>query len=284
MTHETLILRDACSMRLWAQEQRRLGLSIGLVPTMGALHEGHLSLAAEARKHCDKVVVSIFVNPTQFDRADDLKHYPRNLEGDAQLLAPHRVDVIFAPTPESIYPSEFATYIVPEKLSDHLCGATRPGHFRGVCTVVLMLFRMTLCHRAYFGEKDYQQLQIIRRMNQDLWLDVEVVGMPIVREADGVAKSSRNLLLSPSERAQAVVLSQSIKHVQALYQQGERRVAILQQAASEQIQKATSARIDYLSFVDASTLAPVDVLSGPSVLAMAVFIGRTRLIDNCQLG
>src|SRR5437867_8605141 len=192
----TGVVRDPRELHAWATAERERGQRIALVPTMGALHDGHLSLVREAKQRAERTVVSIFVNPTQFGPHEDLARYPRDLDRDLQLLSPLRPDLVFAPEPAAIYPSGFDTYVVPDQMARVLCGASRPGHFRGVCTVVLLLFRISRCQVALFGEKDFQQLQIIRRMNRDLWLGVEVVGMPIVREADGLALSSRNAYLS----------------------------------------------------------------------------------------
>ena len=270
-------------MRAWSSSVRSRNETIAFVPTMGFLHEGHLSLVRRAAELADHVVVSIFVNPTQFAPHEDFDTYPRDIAGDLAQLETAGATIVFTPARDVIYPDNFATYVVPENLASGLCGATRPGFFRGVCTVVLLLFRITGCHVAVFGEKDYQQLQIIRRMSEDLWLDVDVVGHPIVREADGLAKSSRNAYLSAEEREQSLVLSQSLFAMKRAVQEGERDCRMLIGAAKEYISTATLARIDYISIVDATNLQPIDTLTNDAVCAIAVHIGQTRLIDNQRL-
>lgn len=272
------------AMRAWSDNVHRAGGRIAFVPTMGYLHEGHVSLVRAAQARASHVVVSIFVNPTQFGPNEDLSRYPRDLPRDLAHINSVGADAVFTPTPQDIYPPGFDTYVVPSTLSTGLCGASRPDHFRGVCTVVAVLFRMTACDVALFGEKDFQQLQIIKRMTRDLWLDVEVVGLPIVREADGLAKSSRNVYLSAQERQDALVLSRALARVRARFDAGERHATALVQEAERLIGAVPSARIDYISIVDAANLQPVDTLTEPAVCALAVFIGKTRLIDNCLLG
>jgi pantoate--beta-alanine ligase len=277
------ILRTADSMRAAARAAEATGRRIVLVPTMGFLHDGHLALVREAHRHGDFVVVSIFVNPTQFGPREDLSRYPRDFDGDVKKLESVGVDAVFAPRPDDIYPPGFDTYVVPESLAAGLCGRSRPNHFRGVATVVLILLRICRCRAAVFGEKDYQQLAIIRRMCQDLWLDVEIVAHPIVRESDGLAKSSRNVYLSPSERVQALVLSRALEQAHALARAGERDAARLLTLARATIAEAPAARLDYAEVVDAETLVPMATLDRPAIIALAVFIGTTRLIDNRPL-
>lgn len=267
---------QSLSARWW-----REGLSIGFVPTMGALHEGHLSLVREARKHHDKVVVSIFVNPLQFGPKEDYSRYPRTFEQDKALLEREGADVLFYPSVEELYPEGFETYVIVEKLPEHLCGLSRPGHFRGVTTVVAKLFHIVLPHEAYFGKKDYQQYRVIERMVRDLNMPVRITPMPIVREADGLAMSSRNRYLSPAEREKALVLFRTLQLAEELIQKGEREVLVLTDKLKAFIMREVpEARIDYVSFVDAFTLEDVSHLRGHVLLALAVFIGSTRLIDN----
>lgn len=272
------ILRDAGAMREWsaAHATKR----IVLVPTMGALHEGHLSLARKAREHGDRVLASIFVNPTQFGPNEDFARYPRDEAGDLAKLVSAGVDAVFIPTAADVYPPGFDTYVVPERLATGLDGASRPGHFRGVCTVVYLLFRMTRCCAALFGEKDYQQLAIIRRMARDLWLDVDVIGHPIVRESDGLAMSSRNVYLSADERRQSLALSRSLRAMHDLYSSGERDVETLLERGRALLRDV---RLDYLAIVDSDTLAPLKKTVAPARALVAAFVGKTRLLDNLAL-
>ncbi len=268
-------------MQAWSREAReRDRARIALVPTMGALHAGHLSLVELARHHADRVVASVFVNPTQFDRADDFDRYPRDLERDGALLAAAGVDVLFAPTGADMYPSGAQTFVTVEDLSQPLCGAHRPGHFRGVATVVLKQFTIVQPHVALFGEKDYQQLALIRRMVRDLHLEVDIVGAPILREPDGLAMSSRNRRLSASERAAAVCLARALAAAERLVANGERDAAALAAAAASELAREPSVRPEYVAVVDPDTLQPLTVLSERALLALAVWIGSTRLIDN----
>lgn len=263
---------------------KKEGNTVGLVPTMGFLHEGHLSLVREARQNNDIVVVSIFVNPKQFGPKEDLASYPRDFERDASMLEAAGVDFILAPEAEDMYPGGYATYVdVEGELTGRLCGASRPGHFRGVATVVSKLFNIVAPDRAYFGIKDAQQVAVIRRMTMDLNFDLEIVACPIVREADGLALSSRNVYLSESERADALVLSQSLFMARDLIEAGERSAGAVRDAVAERISAVPSAVIDYIEVVDAITLAPVEVLSGKILIALAVKVGKPRLIDNLQI-
>jgi pantoate--beta-alanine ligase len=274
-------IEQVSAMQAWSREVRgRDGLRVALVPTMGALHDGHLSLIQLARRHADRVVASVFVNPVQFDRADDFARYPRDLERDGALLAGAGADVLFAPDVSEIYPSDAQTFVTVEKLSQPLCGAHRPGHFRGVATVVLKLFTIVQPQVAVFGEKDYQQLAVIRRMVRDLFLDVDVVGAPIVRETDGLAMSSRNKHLDAAGRAAARCLATALDAAEAHVLAGERDRAALVAAASAAIASEPLARVEYVSLVDPDTLAPVTALDERALVALAVWVGSTRLIDN----
>lgn len=259
---------------------RKEGLSVGLVPTMGYLHEGHASLIKKAVEDNDRVVTSIFVNPTQFAPTEDLEAYPRDMEKDSKLCETLDVDLIFHPEPEEMYAPDFCTWVDMDVLSKTLCGKSRPIHFRGVCTVVSKLFHIVTPDRAYFGQKDAQQLAIIRRMVRDLNMDIEIVGCPIVREEDGLAKSSRNTYLNEEERKAALILSQSIFLGQKMVQEGETDAAKIKAAMVEKIQSEPLARIDYVEIVDGLSMQPVDTVQSPTLAAIAVYIGKTRLIDN----
>jgi pantoate--beta-alanine ligase len=256
---------------------------IGLVPTMGALHEGHLSLVRRARADNDTVVVSIFVNPTQFGPSEDYARYPRDPDRDLALLRDLGTDVVFMPPVEEMYPEGFDTYVQVEKLSQVLEGASRPGHFRGVATVVTKLFNIVQPHRAYFGQKDAQQLAVIRRLTRDLDLPVEVVGLPTVREPDGLAMSSRNAYLSPEERKAAPVLYRSLEAAQELWRSGVRDVSLIRQRMNEVLAAEPLARVDYVSVADAETLEELETVDRPALVSLAVRIGGTRLIDNVTL-
>lgn len=273
----TTIAEVRAQVAAWKKE----GLTVGLVPTMGYLHEGHASLVDEAVRQCDRVVASVFVNPTQFGPNEDLEDYPRDFDRDKALLEEHGCHLVFHPPVEEMYPEGAATYV--EILSDmpkQLCGKTRPIHFRGVCTVVSKLFNIVTPDKAFFGQKDAQQLAILRRMVRDLSYGIQLVGCPIVREADGLAKSSRNTYLNPQERQAALVLSQAVKLGQELVARGERDAAKLVAAMSAHIAAQPLARIDYVEAVDGVTMETVETLQGTVLVAMAVYIGKTRLIDN----
>jgi len=265
------------------ESARRAGKCISLVPTMGALHEGHLSLIRQARQENDYVVVSIFVNPTQFGPREDLATYPRDLEGDLRLAEEAGADLVFSPDPVDMYPPSFATWVDVELLTKGLCGRSRPGHFRGVCTVVTKLFNICRPERAYFGEKDAQQLAVIRRMARDLDMPVAVVPCPTVREADGLALSSRNTRLGAEERAQAPVLYAALREAEGRVRQGERNVTVLRDAMVAVLATAPLAEVDYLEIVDAVDLTPRDRISGECLIALAVRFGGTRLIDNLRV-
>lgn len=265
------------------QEQRKHGKTIGLVPTMGYLHQGHLSLMERARQECDVVVISIFVNPTQFGEGEDFDEYPRDLERDAGLAESVGVDAIFAPPVEEMYPGGYCTYVNVEKLTDVMCGASRPGHFRGVCTVVSKLFNIIQPHKAFFGQKDAQQAIVIKRMVKDLNIPVEVITCPIVREEDGLAMSSRNVYLNPRERKAALVLSRSLALARQMIKQGERDRRKVQEAMQNLIEQEPLAKIDYIAIREGENLAEIDDLHGKVLIALAVRIGKTRLIDNMQM-
>ena len=266
-------------VRKQIKEWKRQGQSIGFVPTMGYLHEGHKSLMDCARKENDRVVVSIFVNPMQFGPAEDLADYPRDLEHDTKICESAGTDLIFHPEPEEMYDGDFCSFVDMSVLTEGLCGKTRPVHFRGVCTVVTKLFNIVTPDRAYFGQKDGQQLAVIRRMVRDLNMDICIVGCPIVREEDGLAKSSRNTYLSPEERKAALVLSQAVR-LGAELAKTEKDAKKVVLAMKDKIQTEPLARIDYVEAVDALSMQPVKTLEGGCMLAMAVYIGKTRLIDN----
>jgi len=267
-------------MKEYARAARAEGLVIGLVPTMGALHEGHTALVARARKECLRVIASVFVNPKQFGPNEDYKKYPRNLEKDAEKLAAVGVDALFAPEVGDIYPDGFRTYVNVEGISERLEGRSRPGHFRGVSTVVLKLFEIVQPHFAYFGRKDAQQVRIISEMARDLNLDAEIVVCPVVREADGLALSSRNAYLNPEERKAATVLARALVAAKDEMAAGVRDTLHLQTVIHRVIQAEPLARLDYAEIVSADTFEPVVRVARPSYAVLAVFVGKTRLIDN----
>lgn len=271
-------------MRAVRRAARGDGKTVGLVPTMGALHEGHISLVRAARAQCDLVVVSIFVNPLQFGPKEDLSKYPRNFDRDRELLNQHGVDVIFAPSVEEMYPAGAVTFVTVEGLSDKLCGRSRPGHFRGVTTVVSKLFNIVEPDRAFFGQKDAAQSTIIARMVRDLNLPVQVVVCPIVREPDRLAMSSRNAYLDAPERKSALVLQRSLLEVQERFGQGERKVDALIEAGKQIFTQEPLVKLDYFEIVDPGTLEPVNDFSRQALVAVAAFVGKARLIDNVVLG
>lgn len=259
---------------------RKEGFSVGLVPTMGYLHEGHKSLIDKAVAENDKVVVSVFVNPIQFGPSEDLASYPRDLNRDAKLCEDAGADLVFHPADEEMYFDDFCTYVDMDDLTKGLCGKTRPTHFRGVCTVVSKLFHIVAPDRAYFGQKDAQQLAVIRRMVRDLNFDLEIVGCPIVREEDGLAKSSRNTYLNEAERAAAVILHKGLNTGEEMLKAGETDAAKIVSAIRETIESEPLAKIDYVELVDWNTLKPVETVQAEVLAAVAVYIGKTRLIDN----
>jgi len=274
------IIERNLPMREWSKVQRRAGRRIVFVPTMGSLHEGHLCLVRAARLRGDLVVVSIFVNPTQFGPGEDFAAYPRDFERDRQMLEAEGVDVLFHPSGEQIYPAAAQTFVVVEKLSAPLCGALRFGHFRGVATVVAKLLNIVRPHTAIFGEKDFQQLQVIRRMVRDLAMDVEIIGHPIVREPDGLAMSSRNSYLTGAERQAAVCLSRALCKAERLFRRGENAAAAIVNLVAAELGQEPLAKVEYVQLCDAETLDEVGEIRAPALLALAVRIGKARLIDN----
>ncbi len=278
------IIRTPVEMQNTALKLRAQGKRIGFVPTMGYLHEGHASLMRLAREYADVLVVSVFVNPTQFGPSEDFSQYPRDFERDEALCRREKTDIVFYPSAADMYPSDSSVAVVEEKLSRGLCGASRPGHFRGVCTVIAKLFNIVHPDIAVFGEKDGQQLRIIERMVRDLNFPVRIVRGPTLRESDGLAVSSRNSYLSPEERAQAVCLRRALDHAEELYRQGERRTERIVAAMTEIVSRSPAARIDYIEIVDDATLEKAATLETACLVALAVFVGKTRLIDNTVLG
>jgi pantoate--beta-alanine ligase len=274
------VLTTVAAMRAACLEGRQRGQTLGFVPTMGALHAGHLALIRTARAQCDVVAASIFVNPKQFGPNEDFAKYPRTFEQDCALLEAEGTALVFAPQPEEMYRSGAATMVEVEGVGDRLDGVSRPGHFRGVATVVAKLFHIVGPDRAFFGQKDAAQVAVLRRMVRDLDFDVELVVCPTVREADGLAMSSRNRYLSPSERAQALVLSRALQAMRAAYQAGERQAARLLGIGHEVMATEPAVRIDYLTIVDPDTLLPLELASAGAMAAVAAHVGATRLIDN----
>ena len=263
-------------IREWKAE----GLTVGLVPTMGYLHEGHESLIKRAVAECDRVMVSVFLNPIQFAPNEDLATYPRDFDADVKLIEGAGADLVFHPEPSELYAPDACTFVNVEGITSELCGKTRPTHFRGVCTVVSKLMNISQADRAYFGQKDAQQLAVVRRMVRDLNMNVEVIGCPIVREPDGLAKSSRNTYLSPAEREAALVLSRAVREGQRLMEAGEHRASEVCNAMRAIIETEPLARIDYVEMVSWDGIVPVQEATSSVLVAMAVCIGKTRLIDN----
>jgi pantoate--beta-alanine ligase len=277
------IIRTVNELRAWSRAARGAGKTVGLVPTMGALHEGHASLIRAARSRSDAVAVSIFVNPTQFGPTEDYARYPRAFESDCALAESLGTDAVFAPSVEEMYPAGAASFVEVDGLSGRLDGASRPGHFRGVATVVTKLFVATEPDLAFFGQKDAAQVAVLRRMTLDLRLATEIVVCPIVRESDGLALSSRNVYLNADERRQALALNRGLRWVEAMFAQGERRASVLIDAAGEILSAQALVRIDYVSLVDWNTLEPLDAAVPGALFALAAWVGTTRLIDNTIL-
>ncbi len=277
---EMQIVRDPVEMQAIANRLRDAGMTIGFVPTMGYLHEGHLSLIRGAREESDITVLSIFVNPTQFGPDEDLDKYPRDIERDESMAKEEGVDYLFYPAPETMYSPDFQTYVTVERVTRSHCGVSRPVHFRGVATVCTKLFNIVLPHRAYFGQKDYQQCVVIRTMARDLNMNMEIRVLPTVREADGLAMSSRNAYLEPGERKQAVCLHESLQLARKMAGAGERDARRLVSAIRAHIGARPAARIDYVSIVNPDTLEEVEILDKEAVALLAVFFGKARLIDN----
>ncbi|TMA59188.1 MAG: pantoate--beta-alanine ligase [Deltaproteobacteria bacterium] len=276
-------LTEPRAMQAWADAERAAGRRIALVPTMGALHDGHLALVAEARRHAQRVVVSVFVNPIQFDRRDDFEQYPRTLDDDRRICAGADVDAVYAPSAAAMYPEGFQSVVEVARLTKPLCGAARPGHFRGVTTVVTKLFHAVRPDVAVFGEKDYQQLAVVRRMTADLDFGVEIVGVATVREPDGLALSSRNRRLAPDDREAARCVPRALEAAAAAVAHGERRAAAVVARATAAVAAEPRARLEYAELRDPETLAEVAEVAGPSLLALAVWVSGVRLIDNRTL-
>ena len=274
------VLCDAAQMQRRASALRAEGRAIGFVPTMGYLHEGHLSLLRTARRNNPILAVSIFVNPTQFDRQEDLEGYPVDLEGDLAKAAAEGADLVFVPEQKSMYPDRYATFVEVERLTCRWEGTYRPGHFRGVTTIVAKLFHVVKPHRAYFGQKDYQQACVIIRMVRDLDMDIEVVVLPTVREPDGLAMSSRNVNLTPGERRQAPVLYQALQWAADQVRRGERDARGLAEGMRRMIQEGTAATIDYAALCHPGSLEPLETVEGPAVALLAIRFSKARLIDN----
>jgi len=277
------IIKTISEMHSWAAGHRKNGRRIAFVPTMGALHEGHLSLSREARLRANRLVLSIYVNPTQFGPKEDLTRYPRDTENDLKKAKEMKTDAVFLPNDEQMYPKGYQTYVSVEELTKYLCGPARPGHFRGVATVVLKLFNIVMPHVAIFGEKDYQQLAVIRRMVHDLNLPIEIVGMPIIRESDGLAMSSRNRYLSSEERKAALSISRALTRAEMLLRGKKCDIKSILSAVHETIYAAKMVHIDYVKLCDPLTLEDLTTLRLPALLAIAAFVGPTRLIDNIIL-
>jgi len=276
------IIRTVPEMQRTSDELRK-DKRIAFVPTMGYLHEGHLALVRKARELADVVIVSIFVNPIQFGPKEDLSRYPRDFDRDADLLGKEKTDIIFYPDDGEMYTEGFTTYVEVRKLEDHLCGKSRIGHFTGVATVVAKLFNIVKPHYAVFGQKDYQQLMVIERMVKDLNMDVEIVPHPTVREADGMAMSSRNSYLSETERKKARLISASLRRAQELIKEGERKTETIRKAVDDILHQEEGIEVEYIDICDTGTLEDVPVVAGRAVLAIACRIGKTRLIDNTIL-
>ena len=274
------IVNTVAEVREQVKEWRKQGLTVGLVPTMGYLHEGHKSLIDRAVADNDRVVVSVFVNPMQFGPSEDLESYPRDMDRDAALCEDAGASLIFHPEPSEMYHDDFSSFVDMSTLTGGLCGKTRPIHFRGVCTVVSKLFNIVTPDRAYFGQKDAQQLAVIRHMVSDLNFGIEIVGCPIIREQDGLAKSSRNSYLNEEERQAALILSKSLALGKQMIAEGEKDAATIKKAIADKIETEPLAKIDYVDVVDFATITPIDQIAGETLVAIAVYIGKTRLIDN----
>ncbi|WP_029521219.1 pantoate--beta-alanine ligase [Persephonella sp. IF05-L8] len=279
-----MLVKSIEKMKQIVKNLKKEGKSIGFVPTMGYLHEGHISLMRCSKKDNDITVVSIFVNPIQFGVNEDLDRYPRDLERDLEICKKEGVDYVFHPSVEEMYPEDFSTYVIVEGLTEGLCGAYRPGHFKGVTTVVNKLFNIVQPDRAYFGEKDYQQLKVIQKMVKDLNMNVQVIGCPIVREPDGLAMSSRNKYLSPEERKAALSLSKALFKAKEMFKSGETDINKIRKEMEKIILSHPEVKeIQYIEFIDAETLKPKERLEKGSIIALAVFVGNTRLIDNIKV-
>ena len=274
------VTRTPAEVKEVIKEWKKQGYSIGLVPTMGYLHEGHGSLIKKAVEDNDKVMVSVFVNPIQFGPNEDLETYPRDFDADLKMIESLGADMVFHPEPSDMYASDFSTTISVAGVSENLCGARRPGHFNGVCTVVTKLFNLSEADRAYFGQKDAQQLAVVRRMVRDLNANIEIIGCPIIREDDGLAKSSRNTYLSSEERQAATVLNKALIAGKQMVEEGEKSALTVKSRIEDIISKEPLAKIDYVEITDWNSIEPVDIIDGSILCAIAVYIGNTRLIDN----
>jgi len=274
------VIETVEQMQRESDSLRKAGHAISLVPTMGFLHEGHLELMRVAKAHSDKVIMSLFVNPTQFGPSEDFEEYPRDTEGDLEKARSVGVDIVFMPLVEEMYPTGSQTMVTVEKLTQHLCGLSRAGHFDGVTTVVAKLFNSTKPHLAVFGQKDYQQLAVISRMVMDLDMDIQIIGVPIVRESDGLAMSSRNNYLSPGERRSALCLKKSLDLAEKMFYDGTTDAGVIRGSVESLIQKYPFTEIDYITLCDPLTLEDIETLGTESLLALAVRVGKTRLIDN----
>lgn len=278
------VLKTIDEVKKQVKEWKNEGLSVGFVPTMGFLHEGHGSLIEKAKTENDKVIVSIFVNPTQFGPNEDLDKYPRDLEGDKNLVTSKGGDLIFAPEVKEMYPEELYTFVNTSVLDNNLCGIKRPGHFRGVCTVVSKLFNIVNPHRAYFGKKDYQQLAIIKKMVKDINFDIEIIGCDIVRSEKGLALSSRNTYLNEVEKEEALVLSQTLNMMKNKIAQGEKNVAKLIEFATQNIASVPSTKVDYIKIVNSDTMEDLEIVNRDALIALAIYINeKVRLIDNIEI-
>ncbi|MFP4175591.1 MAG: pantoate--beta-alanine ligase [Candidatus Brocadiia bacterium] len=278
------VYRKTDEIRSRVRRWHEAGLSVGLVPTMGALHEGHLNLIRGSDDRCDRSVVSVFVNPTQFGEDEDLEAYPRRLEEDVRKAEENGAEAVFAPSERCMYPAGYSTFVIQEQLTDVLCGRHRPGHFRGVLTIVTKLFNICEPERAFFGRKDFQQSVVLRRMTRDLNFPVELCVLPTVRESDGLAVSSRNEYLSPTQREEAVCLYRALREAQRCFQGGERSAEAIKERMQELLDDYPQARVEYLEIVSPDDLQSVEKVAGDSVAALAVYVGETRLIDNMPLG
>ncbi len=274
------VTRTPAEVKEVIKEWKKQGYSIGLVPTMGYLHEGHGSLIKKAVEENDKVMVSVFVNPIQFGPNEDLETYPRDFDADLKMIESLGADMVFHPEPSDMYASDFSTTVSVAGVSENLCGAKRPGHFNGVCTVVTKLFNLSEADRAYFGQKDAQQLAVVRRMVRDLNVNIEIIGCPIIREDDGLAKSSRNTYLSSEERQAATVLNKALIAGKQMVEEGEKSALAVKTRIEDIISKEPHAKIDYVEITDWNSIEPVDIIDGSILCAIAVYIGNTRLIDN----
>ncbi|MBI5416401.1 pantoate--beta-alanine ligase [Candidatus Poribacteria bacterium] len=276
-------MKTIAEMQFYSKKMREDKKSIGFIPTMGYFHEGHVSLMKESRLKNDITVVSVFVNPIQFGKNEDFSSYPRDPDRDSQITMEAGVDILFTPSQEEMYSSDFSTYVDPGTIGDLLCGAYRPGHFKGVATVVTKLFNIVKPHRAYFGQKDFQQSMVIKKIARDLNLDLEIIVLPIIREKDGLAMSSRNVYLSPEERKSAAILNKSLKEAEHLIKSGEKKSDIIISHIEKMIKKIKAARIEYISIIDKNTLQNKNILDSDMVIALAIYIGNTRLIDNIEI-